>query len=349
MTNSEHTPILRTLDAAANRAREGLRVVEDFARFQRNDAHVSAELKAIRHTLQACLVDWKSDDWLPTRDTAGDVGTTISTAAENQRADASAVVRANLKRLEESLRTLEEFGKILDPQVSVRIEQLRYRVYRLEQRLLDNHTLRQRLQSAQLYLLVTSSQCQQPWRDVVRSALDGGVDIVQLREKELDVQELLDRAEQVREWTREAGALFIMNDRPDLAVLSAADGVHVGQEDLPPNAVRQLLGTQRLVGVSTHQPDQLQQAESLGADYVGVGPVFASRTKDFSRFAGLDYVTQVAEVATVPWFAIGGIDASNVAQVCTAGASRIAVSSAICAAANPGAMARQLKEILANF
>jgi len=349
MTSSEHTSLLRTLDAAANRAREGLRVVEDFARFQRNDAYVSAELKAIRHTLQACLLDWKSDEWLSARDTAGDVGTAISTAAESQRADAPAVVRANLKRLEEALRTLEEFGKILDPQVSVRIEQLRYRVYRLEQRLLDDHARRQRLESAQLYLLVTARQCQRPWSDVVRGALDGGVDIVQLREKELDGRQLLDRAAQIREWTHEAGALFIMNDRPDIATLSDADGVHVGQEDLPPAAVRQLLGPDRLVGVSTHQPDQLQLAASSGADYVGVGPVFASRPKEFSRFAGLDYVTQVAQLAPIPWFAIGGIYASNVAEVCAAGASRTAVSSAICGAATPGAAVRQLKEILASF
>ncbi len=146
----------------------------------------------------------------------------------------------------------------------------------------------------------------------------------------------------VREWTRAAGTLFIVNDRPDLAVLADADGVHLGQDDLPVSAARRIVGSRALIGVSTHTIEQARQAVNDGADYLGVGPVFPSKTKEFEEFAGLDFVRQVAAEIRIPWYPIGGISLENLAEVQAAGATRVAVSSAVCGADDPAAAAREL-------
>jgi thiamine-phosphate pyrophosphorylase len=136
-----------------------------------------------------------------------------------------------------------------------------------------------------------------------------------------------------------------MNDRPDLAVLTDADGVHVGQEELSVRDARRIVGPGRLVGVSTHTIEQARQAVLDGADYIGVGPVFPSQTKQFGSFAGLQFVREAAGEITLPAFAIGGITTENVAEVLAAGATRIAVSAAICAAEDPGEAARELRRV----
>jgi thiamine-phosphate pyrophosphorylase len=256
------------------------------------------------------------------------------------------VLRANCNRVEESLRTLEEYGKLIDPAAAADIEQLRYRFYTLEKSLLITDTSRSRLANCRLYLLVTESASRGGIERVVKSALEGGVDAVQLREKQGDDRRLLVLAEQVRRWTTDAGALFILNDRPDIAVLSEADGVHVGQEDLSVDQARRIIGPEQLVGVSTHTIDQARQAVLDGADYLGVGPTFASQTKQFESFAGLEFVRAVSAEIGRPWFAIGGISAGNIAEVVDAGATRVAVSSAICAADHPDDVAGDLKKSL---
>jgi thiamine-phosphate pyrophosphorylase len=146
----------------------------------------------------------------------------------------------------------------------------------------------------------------------------------------------------LRDKTRATGALFIMNDRPDIALLADADGVHVGQDELPVADVRQLVGPDRLIGVSTHSLEQARQAVADGADYIGVGPTFPSTTKQFAGYPGLELVRQVSREVTLPAFAIGGITAENVPQVLAAGCRRIAVSHAILGAADPAQAARQL-------
>jgi len=335
--------VLRILDAAANRGREGLRVIEDAARFLLNDAHLCGLLKSLRHELAIALQQLGSDHFHASRDTTGDVGTAITTSSESERSSAAHVLRANCKRVEESLRSLEEYGKLIDPAAAATIEQLRYRFYTLEKALLISESNQTRLADCRLYLLVTETACRTGFERVVKGALDGGVDVIQLREKDIDDRRLIDRAAQVRDWTTSAGALFILNDRPDLAVLSGADGVHVGQDDLTVQHTRQIIGPDRLVGVSTHSIEQARQAVLDGADYLGVGPTFPSQTKQFDTFTGLDFVRSVNAEIGLPWFPIGGISPDNITQVIAAGASRVAVSSAICGAVDAESMARGLR------
>ena len=347
-SETDRADVSRVLDAAANRAREGLRVVEDFVRFVLDDAHLSRLLKECRHELAGRLSELGVPHLLAARDTEMDVGTEIGTASEYARRCPVEVAEANFKRVEEAVRTLEEFGKIVSPVLGESLGQLRYRLYTLEKAVLLTRRSRSRLEGRCLYLLATDSLCRRGLGPAVREAMAGGVDIVQLREKSLSDRALIEVGRRVREWTRQAGALYIMNDRPDLAVVTEADGVHLGQQELTVREARRIVGTHRLVGVSTHTIEQARQAVVDGADYIGVGPVFPSSTKQFAEYPGLDLVRQVAGEITLPWFAIGGIGPENVAEVVAAGARRVAVSSAVCGADDPAEAARQLRRALGS-
>lgn len=335
----------RLIDAVANRAREALRVLEDHTRFILNDGTLSRELKEMRHELAAVLAGWPAETLAAARDILHDVGAGITTAAERTRSSLQAVVQANARRLEEALRSLEEFSKLEDADAGARMEKLRYRAYAVEKALL----LRQpspRLAQARLYALVTESQCRASLLGTVREILEGGVQVVQLREKNRPDGEILPLAREIRKLTRDFEALFIVNDRPDLALLAEADGVHLGQEDLPLAEARALLGAGKLLGLSTHSPVQVRQAVLEGAAYIGVGPTFPSRTKDFPELAGLEFVRAAHAATSLPAFVLGGVTLDNLPQVLEAGGRRVAVSQALCAAADPREEATRFRRLL---
>jgi thiamine-phosphate pyrophosphorylase len=352
--------VLTIVDANLNRAREGLRVLEDFARFVSRDGDVTHALKHLRHSLVECereLMQEVSDPAVH-RNTAADVGTDITTTGEACRQSMADVVVANARRIQESLRSLEEFGKLLSPLFAGKIKQIRYRSYDLEQRLTleaagvsqelvdTRHQRKARLDSAQLYVLVSEANCCLNWRDVVEKSLTGGADVVQLREKLLSREEIVRRGKWIAAACKSHNALFILNDRCESAVKACADGVHIGQEDATVAEARRILDVTMLVGVSTHSKSQLLHACSQDVDYLGVGPVFRSDTKSFDSFPGMSFVAQAAEFADRPWFAIGGIDDANIDDTRQAGAQRVAVSNAVIAAADPEQAARQLKQVL---
>jgi thiamine-phosphate pyrophosphorylase len=195
------------------------------------------------------------------------------------------------------------------------------------------------LERARLYFVTDAS----PGEEGLRAALDGGVDVLQLREKEAADDEILRAAELFRRVCDDHGALFVLNDRPDLAVEAGADGVHVGQEDDGVESVRELVGEGMLIGLSTHSPEQLEAGLETDADYVCVGPVYATPTKPDYAEVGLDLVRRAAATADRPWFAIGGIDTSNVGEVAAAGAERVVVVRAIRDAPDPREAARALR------
>ena len=335
----------RILDASANRAREGLRVVEDYARFVLDDPGLTRRLKEVRHRLAEALRGFDPDLLIGARDTREDVGTHIMTPSEQVRENPRAVLSANFKRIAEALRTLEEYGKLVDVWLSGRFEVLRYDVYTLEKLTLTAVHVHRALGEAKLMVLVGGLPTLGDLIWIVGEALAGGADIIELREKNLADRELLSRAREVRILTAQAKARFILNDRPDLARLVGADGVHVGQDDLSIRDTRRIVGPNLLIGVSTHDRAQLDAAILAGAGYVGVGPVFPSATKEFSEpeLAGLAFVQAAAETTNIPWFAIGGITEENVERVLAAGASRIAVSAAVVRAERPRRAAARLK------
>jgi len=346
--NGINGSVLRLLDANANRAREGLRVVEDYVRFVLNDDELSGRLKQIRHDLTAALRLWLGEAILH-RDTPGDVGADNKTDAELRRADVAEVVTAGGKRVGEALRAIEEFAKTIDPANAAAVEAIRYRFYDVEQAVARTLRPANRFDAVQLYMLITQSMCRRPWLETAELAIAGGADCLQLREKELDGAELLIRAGQLAQLCRQHNVLCIINDRADIALASGADGVHVGQGDMPAVAVRKIVGRQLIVGVSTHNLEQAQQAVRDGADYVGVGPVFRSQTKPRDFLSGLEYARQAAEVIRIPTVAIAGITHENVDQVLQTGMKRIAVTAAVTGNEDVRSAARRLKKKLGEL
>ncbi|MHB8692469.1 MAG: thiamine phosphate synthase [Solirubrobacteraceae bacterium] len=201
---------------------------------------------------------------------------------------------------------------------------------------------RERLARSHLYLV-----CDAVPDAFLEACLLGGVDIVQLRAKVLGEQALIEAGRRFASICQRRGALFILNDRPELVEAVGADGVHVGQDDAPVPSARELVGPERLVGLSTHSPGQIEAAVALAVDYIGVGPVHATPTKPGRPAVGLSLVAFAAAHAPVPFFAIGGIDRSNVGDLAAAGATRVAVVRALTQAPDPQLTARELRSALA--
>lgn len=342
------TDAARILDANLNRAREALRVMEDVARFALSDASLAADLKTTRHSLRGIAETAGSDAgflaaW---RDAPGDVGAPITTDAERTRATMRDIAIAAGKRAGEALRVIEECTK-LDPESAAAddAKSLRYAVYELEKRMtLALGTGRAR--QWRLCVLITESLCNgRRWEHVAASAIRGGADMLQLREKSLDSRELLARATLLVALCREHRTTCIINDRPDIAMLARADGVHLGQTDLAVQDVRKLAGFSLLVGISTTNMRQARQAAGDGADICGVGPMFPTTTKHKPDLAGPAYLRDYLadkQTARIPHLAIGGITPTNIGQLVAAGCAGIAVSSAVCGADDPESVCQEL-------
>jgi thiamine-phosphate pyrophosphorylase len=200
------------------------------------------------------------------------------------------------------------------------------------------------LLDARLYVLVDGRESPDRFAALVQSLVSAGVDVLQLRDKRLSDRELAQRARLIRRLTCDTTTLFIVNDRPDIAVLSDADGVHVGQDELTVADCRTIVGPHRLVGVSTHDLAQARRALTDGADYIGCGPTFPSQTKRFEDYPGLDFLRAAQAEIRLPAFAIGGINQGNVARVLDIGFRRVAVGAAVTAANDPAVAAGALRE-----
>lgn len=339
--------VLRILDANANRAREALRVMEEAARFLLDDAALSESIKNLRHDLSRLASSLPALEYH--RDTPGDVGTTIKTPAELRRDSVADVAIAAGKRLSEALRAIEEYSKTLDVKITgtgtpihAAAEAMRYRGYDIELRL-TRALSTGRARQWRLCVLLTQSLCPAgDWLSVARAAIDGGADCLQLREKNIDAGELLNRARSLVSLCQGKNVTVIINDRPDVALLSGADGVHLGQGDLPCSEARKLLGRQLLIGISTSNVNEARQAQRDGADYCGVGPMFPTTTKHKEIIVGPDYLRDYVAQVPLPHLAIGGISTATLPALVAAGVRGIAVSSAVCAATDPRAIVTEL-------
>ena len=353
-TPEQPAAVLRLLDANLDRAREGLRVIEDWCRFGLDRADLVARSKDMRQRLGRL----HDERYKRARDAAGDVATGMAHPAQREREQPQAVVAANCGRVQEALRVLEEFGRGVDDRLAEEAAAVRYALYDLEVDVMrasaGGQERRERLRTARLYLVTSPSPRLEA---VVEAALEGGVRLVQYRAKDGSLgpnrQPITDavrlqQAQALRQLCSRYGALFLVNDRIDIALAVDADGVHLGQGDLPPALARQLLGPEKLIGRSTHALAQLQQAMRDGCDYVGVGPVNATPTKPGRQPVGLDYVRQAAAESAIPFFAIGGIEKENLPSVLATGATQVAVVRAITEAADPAQAARELLEVLGN-
>ena len=331
MDNNETIGVLRIIDANSNRAAEALRTIEEYVRFVVNDAQMSQATKSLRHHLVTIMQLVPLRDRSVARESQFDVGRNLTTIEETNRANVLAVVAAAFGPLKQALPCLEEYSKTMFSDAAELFEQLRYDAYQLEKMVINASLTDERLVRANVYAIVDGQGDSDAFCRRINELCAAGVDLIQLRDKSLNDKVLLERAILLRRVidAAERTPLMIMNDRPDLAVLSRADGVHVGQAELSVEQTRRIVGIDALIGVSTHSLDQVKQAVIDGANYIGCGPVFVSETKKFAKFLGVEFLRQVVNTTTVPVFAIGGISLDNIGEISAVGFTRVAVSACL--------------------
>ena len=326
------------IDANLNRCSEGLRVLEDVARFLLNDAELSQRLRTLRHdlaletkSLTVVLFSHRDSE----HDVGGryskDKGQTLEATSSRSLLD---LVTANAKRVEESLRVIEELAKLPEMNSmlnSAGFEQKRFALYALERDLISRISRRDKIEKiAGLYVILDRQfLAGRDELEVTRQIIEGGARVIQLRDKQSKKGELLLLAQKLRELCSQAGVLFIVNDYLDLALAADADGLHIGQEDLPLPAVRRELPIDAIVGCSVTTVSQATRAQNEGADYIAVGSMFPTTTKKEAIVVGVDMLKELKRVVSVPLVAIGGINQNNVGEVVTAGADAVAVISAV--------------------
>ena len=336
--------MFRLIDANLNRLSEGLRLLEDVARFILNDADLSSRLKTMRHDLLPGDSIFQRK-LLTARDSEGDV--TAFSKEKMTRVDLSDVIAANARRVAESLRVLEEVSKLpdsgLDP---MKFKRARFNMYTIA-RTLSGKVARREKRIAGLYVVIDREALGE--RDEVKScqqAIRGGANIIQLRDKLQDKPRLLDSARRLKDVCAESNVTFIMNNDLDIALACDADGLHIGQGDLPVPAARRLLPIDKLIGCSVATAEEARNAEAEGADYIAVGSIYPTRSKADATVVGLKRLRQIRKAVSLPIVAIGGIDAGNARDVIDAGADAVAVISAVLGAKDIEKAARKIAERL---
>lgn len=334
--------MLRVLDANFNRCREGLRVIEDLLRFHLN-LPLFEEIKLMRHALKEMEIPLNRQG-LARRDSAGDLGRRTF-AEEQSRKDISSLLAANFKRVEESLRVLEEALKLYSGAQAFQAKELRYQAYVLEQKVFAG--LRKTFDLS-LYLVTDSRHNALPLETVIEKAIAGGVSFVQLREKHLPDREIYELGKKALKVCRAHQVPLIIDDRADLCLALDADGLHIGQDDLPAAAVRKILGSSKIIGKSTHTLIQAAAAAEEDLDYFAFGPLFATPTKDYTP-VGLEQMEEIKRIAGAsgkPVVFIGGITEETLPLVAARKPNAVAVVREIMAAEDPEGAAKKIRSLL---
>lgn len=321
---------LRIIDANCNRIGEGLRFLEDVARFVLNDQPLTREFKTMRHTLVKQLGQFGSD-LLTARDAEADIGVSPQKAVQN---DLPALAAANARRVEEALRVVEELAKLPDisPKLdSQDLEKARFKLYTLEKALHSKLLRRQKTARIKgLYVIIDAEILGYKNEiEVASKAIRGGAAVIQLRDKHRNKRGLFTLAREMSALCQDSGVLFIINDHLDIALAIECDGLHIGQEDLPLPIVRKALQIDKIIGVSTRTVEQARAAAAQGADYIAAGSVYPSPSKPEAEVIGLKQLRKIREAVPLPIVAIGGIDRENIGEVMSTGVESAAVISAV--------------------
>jgi thiamine-phosphate pyrophosphorylase len=341
----------RIIDANFNRAREASRVIEEFCRFVLNSGPFTERAKKLRHELSASIGKLDAGRLIAGRDTLGDVGVGKTVEKQLTRGNLNDCFTAGCKRLTEALRALAEVIRIDNEPLAAVIEKLRFDAYALEKDIVMFSDTSAKFRKVSLYVVITSNLPAEVISLGYKCA-GGGADCIQLRAKDIEDDMLFALAFEFVKICKDAGIISIINDRADIAVASGADGVHLGQNDLPVKQTRKLQLAPLIIGKSTHSHKQLHAACAEGLTYVGLGPVFATPTKPGADAVGLEYVTSATQELAgtgIAHVAIGGITPDNVERVLSAGAESIAVCSAVTHTSDPAAACRTFKEKIKAF
>jgi thiamine-phosphate pyrophosphorylase len=348
---ADRAGIWRAIDASANRAAEALRVIEDAVRFVLDDVGLTRLAKDLRHDLAAALSVALLAQRVAARDVAGDVGAGLESDAALGRTSAADLVAANAARAAQALRSLAECVAVVAPAEAAAFERLRYRLYDLERLAGTATRARERLVGVNLCVLVDGREDAAAFERLVASLVEAGVRMLQIRDKRLGTPAVVDRARRAvaiaRRRPAEDPVFVIVNDRVDVAAAVGAAGAHVGADDLPVTLARRVLGPAALVGATAHDVAEARAAADAGADCLGIGPCFPSATKSFGRFAPPEFLRTVAAEIALPAYAIGGVTLERLDDLCRLGIRRVAVASAVTAAADPADAARAFIERLA--
>ncbi len=337
----------RLLDANINRSAEGLRVLEDIARFSLDNQKISAAIRSLRHRVRD-LFKGREHSLLSARDSVADVGQITSQQAtgSDERDGLRDTVLSNFKRVQEASRSIEEILKTKGEYSAGKIvEELRFSVYELETELMSFFS--RQLPSGIYGILGEKFSLGRSNVEVARQMVEAGVSVLQYREKlkYKSSRAIYEECLAIREITREAGIPFIVNDYADIALMVEADGIHQGQDDIPIKALRKI-APDIILGCSTHSPEQAQQAIADGADYIGVGPIFTTQTKeDVCDAVGLEYLEYVAKHHDIPFVAIGGIKRNNLPQVLQRGAKTVCLVTEIIGARDINKRIQEIQEI----
>jgi thiamine-phosphate pyrophosphorylase len=338
----------RIIDANINRLGEGLRVLEEFARMTLNDTVLTQKLKNLRH--KTTKIDTELyKKLLNSRDAAGDIGSGMDVKGESNRRDVKGIIAANAKRAQESLRVLEEIAKI--PELNLDSEnyrKARFELYTIEKELVARVTRKDKTKRIKgLYVIIDTAwlRGRKP-ADIARQVIKGGVSVIQLRCKEHGYKEFLDTARALKDICQEKGVLFIVNDSLEIALAVKADGLQIGQEDMPVKEARKLMPVDMILGCSASTVDEAKKALKDGADYLGVGAIFATTTKEYVKTVGPKRIAQIKKAVDLPIVAIGGINKENVKEVMETGADAAAVISAVLGAEDTEKATRELVNII---
>ena len=325
--------------------------MEEFCRFGLDSKTLNSRAKEIRHRLCEAIKSIDAEVLIACRDSAKDVGSDIKVVGQMKRGDLYDCFMAASKRATEALRALSETSQIIDGELAGRFEAMRFDVYTLEKDIVQFSFAQSKLEGMRLYVLITvgAGDSEESVLKTSEQCANGGADCLQLRCKQMDDNSVLELAKKFVQVCKENSVVSIINDRADIAVLSGADGVHVGKEDIPIEQVRRLGTRPLIVGVTTHSVMELEEAIESGADYVGIGPVFTTSTKPGLKLAGLEYIQQagrILEETGIAGVAIGGISEGNVQSVTKAGARAVAVCSAVTKANDPRKACETLKKAI---
>ncbi len=348
---------IRALDANINRSSEGVRVLEDIARFRFDRQDLSSELRSLRHSIRKQFKG-QEDQLLSARDAVNDVGVITSfkeiskqqSEQSDYRAGLKDTILSNFKRVQEAFRSIEELLKTIgEYSAGKQIEALRFKIYSLEPLLIN---CLPRVLPHGVYGILGEQFSQGLTNiEVAKQMVAGGIDLLQYREKLADKsrKQIFEECLEIRKITQDAGVPFIVNDYADVALMVGADGVHQGQDDLPIKELRKIVPN-LILGRSTHSPDQAKKAIDDGADYLGVGPIFTTQTKeDVCDAVGFEYLEYVVANHDIPFVAIGGIKRHNLFDVASRGAKTVCLVTEIIGAKDIKKRIKEIKQILGDI
>jgi len=323
--------IAQIIDANLDRAREGLRVLEDWARYGLDRVDIVKKIKDFRQILGSYHLDYYKN----ARNYSKDNCNGLNHPEQFKRIYTENIISSNSSRIQEALRVLEEFSRNNNYELSKAASLIRYEIYSLEIELLNltcNKNLIEILIKNNLYLITNDKP------DLIvdiENLLIEGVKIIQHRFKETDDSNNLKKAKIIRKLCERHGAIFIVNDRLDIALACEADGVHLGQNDLDLISARKILGFSKIIGISANNAQDIKKAIKNGCDYLGIGPVFQTNTKKLKKPLGIDNIKKLTKDIKIPWYAIGGIKNENIPKLKSNNINKVAIISDIMDDENP--------------